>query len=365
MDPSIMEFSPAWRSSEYYFFPDDVRKYPDAWMYVVWSRRGPGKTYSFLRSMLEPGTRFAYMKRTMKDVALICANKYGVDISPFSPVNRDAGTSVRPQLIGDGIGGFYAEQTEDGKPEGLPVGYVLALNAIKEIKGMELSDVDFMCLDEFIPQPGERISRSEGELLLSIYMTMQRDRIKRGRQPLKLVMFSNADQIATPITAELDIMDRMADLTASGKTHLYDEDRGILLHHITDYEVPLKKEELTGVYKAMKDTSWGRKAFGGEFAGNDFSNVGRKVLKGFRCAAAFTYRNRTAYIYRKSGEIYITYTRGQTPNIFDLTHENDQKRFYYDYILDIRESLIENRVTCEAYSLYDLIVNYKKIFAIT
>ena len=314
---------------------------------------------------METDTRFAYMKRTMKDVALICANKYGVDVSPFSPVNRDAGTTVRPQLIGDGIGGFYTGSDDNGKPEGLPIGYVLALNAIKEIKGMELSDCDYMCLDEFIPQPGERIIRAEGELLLSIYMTLQRDRIKRGRQPLKLVLFSNADTIATPITADLDIMDRMADLTASGRTHWYDEDRQILLHHITDYEVPLKQEELTGIYKAMKDTSWGRKAFGGEFAGNDFSNVGRRILKGYRCATAFQYRNRTAYIYRKSGEIYVTYTRGQTPNTFDLSRENDQKRFYYDYIIDLRVDMMENRVTCEAYSLYDLIVNYKKIFAIS
>ena len=226
-----MNFFPDWRSEEYYFFPDDVRRWPDAWLYVVWSRRGPGKTYSFLRSMYENGIKFAYMKRTIKDVAMICSDKYGFDLSPFVPINRDAGTNIRPRLISDGIGAFYDTIGEDGKPVGAPTSYVLALNAIKEIKGMELSDVDFMCLDEFIPQPGEVVKRNEGELLLSIYMTIQRDRMKRGRDPLKLVLFSNADQISTPITNEIEIVDQMADLQATGKSHYYDEDRQILLHH--------------------------------------------------------------------------------------------------------------------------------------
>ena len=36
----------------YYHFYKDVIDYPDADIYVVWSRRGPGKTYSFLRYMV-------------------------------------------------------------------------------------------------------------------------------------------------------------------------------------------------------------------------------------------------------------------------------------------------------------------------
>ena len=36
----------------YYHFKKDVLVYPSAGMYVVWSRRGPGKTYSFLRYMI-------------------------------------------------------------------------------------------------------------------------------------------------------------------------------------------------------------------------------------------------------------------------------------------------------------------------
>ncbi|MBR3035707.1 MAG: phage DNA encapsidation protein [Lachnospiraceae bacterium] len=364
MDEKMMYF-PDWRSSEYYFFLDDVRRFPDAWCYVVWSRRGPGKTYSFLRSMYENGIKFAYMKRTIKDVAMICSDKYGMDLSPYVPVNRDTGSNIRPRLIADGIGAFYDQETEDGKPAGAPFSYVLALNAIKEIKGIGLSDVDYICMDEFIPQPGEVVKRDEGELLLSIYMTVQRDRMKRGRDPLKLVLFSNADQISTPITNELEIVDRMADLNASGRSHDYDEDRQILLHHITNDEIPLKDQELTGVFRAMSKTAWGRKAFFGDFAGNDFSAIGKMSIKGFRPMCAVLYRNKVIYMYRGNGYIYASWTRHNGQRFYDLSKESDQKRFYYEALADVREAHVDGRFRAESYSIYDLMMNFKKIYRIT
>ena len=36
-------FNPDWKSKKYYFFPEDIEKYPDAWCFVIWARRGPGK----------------------------------------------------------------------------------------------------------------------------------------------------------------------------------------------------------------------------------------------------------------------------------------------------------------------------------
>ena len=360
-----LNFFPAWRSPDYYFFLDDVRKYPDAWLYVVWSRRGPGKTYSFLRSMYENGVKFAYLKRTIKDVAMICSGgKYGIDLSPFSPVNRDAGCRVVPKLIADGIGGFY-DADEEGKPAGAPVAYILAMNAIKEIKGFDLSDIDFMCLDEFIPQAGEVVSRDEGEKLLSIYMTASRDRVLRGRQPLKLVLFSNADHISTAITNDLEIVDPMSMLYLTGCTHHYLEDRQIMLHRITDAEIPIRAEEMSGIFKAMSGTAWGRKAFYGEFASQDFSAVGKINLKGYRCLCRIKWKQRDIYLYVSGGSYYAAYTRQAAKQVYDLDKESAQRRLYYDHIIDVRQAHTEDRFRAESYSIYDLFTNYRKIFNIS
>lgn len=361
MDQKI-NMRPAWRRDDYYFFPDDVRRYPAAWCYVVWSRRGPGKTYSFLRFMYESRIKFAYMKRTLKDVEHICVNKNNLDLSPFVPINRDTGSNVKPVLLTDGIGGFYDEFDDEGKPVGSPVGYIFALNAIKDIKGMELSDVDYLCLDEFIPQLGERISQAEGEMLMSIYMTVGRDRVKRGRDKLKLVLFANAEEISTPVTTELSIIDDMVELQAAGRTHIYLDQRKIMLHHITTDEIPLRPEELDGIAEAMEGTAWWRKAFGGEFASNDFSNVGRVQLKGYRPVCRVIYREKPIYVYRSGAAWYLSSSRHDAKKTYDMHRENDQKAFYYDHVIDIREACVDNKATFQKYSYYDFIMKYKKYF---
>lgn len=350
-----------WKSKDYYYFPDDVERYPSAWCIIVWSRRGPGKTYSLLRSAYDMKIPLLYMKRTIKDVNTICTDKAGIDLSPYVPINRDAGTLIKPHLIDEGIGGFY-DSGEDGNVNGSPISYVCALNALKTIKGMELSFIEWMCLDEFIPLAGEVVKKDEGEQLLSIYMTVLRDRTKRGLDPTKLILFANAENISTPITRELGVIDAMAELQATGESYKYLSDRGILLHHITDQEFPIKESEKTGIYLAMRNTAWGRKAFGGDFSTNDFSNVCKKSIKGYRCIASYYYEEKTHYIYRKGKEYYVSDTVGKTENIYDLTLENEQKKFYYDYTYNLRESCINGNVKFQYYTDYDLIINYRKYF---
>ena len=354
-----------WRTNEkYYHFHDDLEKYPDAWCYVVWSRRGPGKTYSALRYAYEEGIPICYMKRTKDDVRTVCGVRGGIDLSPYVPINRDGHYNITSNLIYEGIGGFYDHYDEDGKIEGAPFSYIIALNALKTVKGFDLSICDWMLLDEFIPQVGEITRHKEGEMLLDMYMTISRDRLKRGRGDLKLILFANAENISTPVTYELDIVDKMIDLQASGQTHLYIEDRGILLHHITDEEIPILEEEKGGIYKAMKGTAWGAKAFGGEFSNNDFSNVAKVNLKNYIPIVAYRWRDAYTYVYKRDGYLYFTSAQNNVCDIYDLNKENDQKRFYYDWVLDLRNECIENRCKFKSYTMYDLLMNYKSFFKV-
>lgn len=361
---SEINFYPDWRSEDYYFFADDLRKYPDAWCYVVWSRRGPGKTYSSLRFAYENNIPIVYMKRTIEDVATICANDKGIDLSPYVPINRDGNYTIKPRLIRKGLGGFYSKMDKDGIAVGEPFSYIVALNAMKTVKGMDLSRADWVLLDEFIPQVGETIRHAEGQMILDMYMTIARDRVKRGREQLKLVLFANAENISTPITSELEIIDSMVDLSASGDSHLYLEERGILLHHITQKEIPLAPTEMNGIYKAMQGTAWGEKAFGGEFSANDFSNVGHERLKGFQPMCRFRYKRKDYCVWRKDEYVYVCGAKGTTGFFYDLDKENGQKMFYVDYVRMLKDDTANGFVTYSQYSLYDLIMNYRKIYKI-
>lgn len=354
-----------WRTNDkYYHLHDDLLKYPNAWCYVVWSRRGPGKTYSALRYAYEEHIPIVYMKRTKEDVETVCGVRGGIDLSPYVPINRDAHYNITSRIIYNGIGGFYDQYDEKGNVEGSPFSYIIALNAMKTVKGFDLSICDWILLDEFIPQIGEVVRHKEGEMLLDMYMTIARDRAKRGRDDLKLILFANAENISTPITYELEIVDDMIDLQASGETHKYIEERGILLHHITDKEIPIQEEEKGGIYRAMIDTAWGRKAFGGDFSNNDFSNVGKVNMKNYTPVVTWIYKGKYTYVYRKDEYLFFTTSRNDIAEVYNLDLENDQKRFYTEWVIDLRSECIENRCKFKNYTMYDILMNYKKFFKV-
>lgn len=353
-------------SDGYYHISEDIKDYPDAWLYVIWSLRGPGKTYSFLRYMIATETKFIYMKRTNDDIDLLCQRGYkgdqSYDPSPFKPINRDFNINIRPYKIREGLAGFY-EFNSDGEPDGPLLGYALSLNAVAKYKGFDFSECDYICFDEFIPMKGQVVKHNEGTMLLNFYMTVCRDRVKRGRDDLKLVLLANADDIAVPTITELEIMDNIAVMNNTGRYIEYIEDRGIFLRHINADMIDNEYKNM-GIYKAMSGTAWGDIAFTGTFANNDFSNVNRSNLKQYKCLIHLIYRRRDIYIYlnQNNGKWHFTSSKNNAVYFYDLDRENDQKRFYQEFGIDIRLACIENRVTFDKYSYYDMFINYKKYF---
>lgn len=349
----------------YYHIGKDFETYPDAVIFIVWSRRGPGKTYSALRYPYHK-FRTLYMKRTNEDVRTICeyAGDIDFDPSPWVPLNRDFGINVRPRLLKKGLGAFY-DSDPDGIPTGPVINYVASLNAVKKLKGMDLSEAEWIIFDEFIPQAGEVVKRAEGEMLLDLYETVNRDRRKRGRPGLKLMLFANAEEISTHITNALEVVDDMAEMQAEGLNILYLEDRGILLHHITEKDFPMQDIELHDMARVMKGTAWADKAYGGMFSNNDFSAVIKKPMKHLKCLYHIKYRrNNNAYIYlsNKDGTFYMCSKPGAFIQSYDLDRENQQKKFYFDHVLQLRDACINDRFFFEKYSMYDLIINYSKFY---
>lgn len=355
----------------YYHLRKDVEEFPDAVFIICWSFRGPGKTYSALRYVKEDEIPFIYLKRTADDVDLICAASMGkavdIDPSPFAPLNRDLGWNVYPVSLKKGIGGFY-NKNEEGKVEGLPIGQIFSLSKVKSIKGMDLSENDIIILDEFIPQSHEIVRKKEGEALLDFCLTVARDRISRGRKPLKVILFANSEQIACPITRTLEIVDDMAEMNNTGESYRYLEDRKILLHHILPEEAPKVSEgqKKDGFYAAMAGTKWAKKAYDGLFTNNDFSNVCTMSMKNLIPYIHLHYDGKDYYIYvrDRDGLYYVTYSKARCPKEYNLDKENDQKLFWVEDCQELRVDCMEGRMRFQKYSMYDLIINYREIFKI-
>lgn len=361
------------KTFKYYDIREDFERYPEAWCMLIWSKRGPGKTYSTLRYMIEEKKRFVFMKRTIEDVNLMCArmeacdNPDDNDLSPFSPLNRDFGWDIYPFIISNkGLAAFYHGQLDDeGKlqPVGELLGWIVACSAVTKFKGFSMDSADYLIFDEFIPKPWERISKREGDSVLDMYETISRDRIKRGRPELKLVCLANATSLNNPMFNTLDVVDIAAEMDITEREYTYTED-GTLLHFIQgDFDVSNDTKK-TGIQKRMEGTPWGVMAYGGHFGYNDFSSIGRTSLKGYKPVCSCSYKKDTFYIYMKDGQYYMTHSRHNHDKIYNLNRENDQKLFYYEYVIELRDTCIEGHMLFETFTMYDLIVNYRKYFSI-
>lgn len=352
------------KKSYYYSIDDDIALYPDAWCIIVVGGRNTGKTYGALKSCWENKRKFAFMKRLIDDIDLLCSGKFGADLSPFKSVNRDLDINVKAKKLSKGLGAF-TECDEDDEPADAPIGYLLALAAVQKFKGFDLSDCEWEIFDEMMPQLGERVNKREGEILLDSYKTISRDREHRGLKPLKLIMFSNATNVSTPVTDTLEVTDDLVEMDLLGEEYRYIEDRGILLHMLEPSPEFKSKEEESHIYKAMKGTAWGDMALENSFGYNDFTSVGRISLKGFKPYIEIEYKRHFFYVYVKDGLYYMTNSRTQHAIFsFNLNKENDQKKFYSDVGIDLRNECIDGNMIFEKYSMYDLIVNYKKKFDI-
>ena len=260
-------------SNHYYNFAEDIDKYPDCWCYLIFSGRNTGKTYSALKTMYDRHYNFGFVKRTNDDVDILCRNDSNprFNLSPWKAIERDnSHIRVKAKKLMKGIGVFYTE-ADNGTdvPEEIPIGYVYSLNAIGDIKGFN-QEADYLIFDEFIPKPWERTNRNEGDQLLDLYKTLDRDRIHRGLQPTKLVCLANSTEINNPVFSTLEVVDLIASLDTQPEYVIVD--RGIMIRKIGNSAFKAI-EETHPMLEALKNTRWGKMAVDGSFSYNDFSLV--------------------------------------------------------------------------------------------
>lgn len=357
-------------NSYYYDIKEDLKKYPECWAYFVWSGRNTGKTYSALRYMLETGKKFVFLKRTVEDVSFLLAgsgkvgtklSQYGADVSPFVAINRDFNTNVRAFGIYKGyLGGFW-KCNEKNEPQGEPIGYILSLNAIAKVKGFDLSDCDFVIFDEFIPSPWERVDKQEGKQLLDLYMTISRDREHRGREPLKLLCLANPTEVNCPVFQELEIADDAVKMTTHGEE--YKIVRGMCLHEIKMCDAFIEKENGMIAVKAMENTAWHDLTVGEGFAYNDFGMISPQALKGYRCLCEIRYRRNRWFLYQKDSIYYVCKSPGRyNEGVYDLNTDKDARRFYREMQIDLKHEYIDGNVKFQNYTMFDVLINFKKFF---
>lgn len=292
----------------------------------IWGGRGTGKTFGFLQDVryTDP-RRFLLLRRTQKQIDLLRKPAF----NPFKPVDALAGAWTVCKKDGD-MGIFYAGKENEDSVEavGSPLGYAVALSTIHNVRGIDLSDVEIIIYDEYIPEPHERPIKDEYLAFLNALETIGRNRELQGRPPVQFIGLSNANTLGNPYFLGMGVIRTVDRMLQTGKQIWSDPDRGLMLVNITGSPISQAKEQ-TSLYKLAGRGEFADMSLGNEFSQDFCSRQGTIPLPELR--PLVTVGELTLYRHKREREIiYCCDHRSGSPPAY-LADETSLRRFRRDW----------------------------------
>ena len=316
--------------------------------------RGTGKTYGALEDVryINP-RRFLLLRRTQQQIDLVRKPAF----NPFKAVDRDKGRYTAVQTEGK-IALFYNGELAEGivEPVGPVLGYGAALSTIHNVRGVDLSDVDIIIYDEFIPEPHERPIKEEYTALLNALETIGRNRELQGRPPLQLLALSNSNQLGNPYFLGLGVIRAVDKMIRTGREVWEDPSRGLMIGLLRESPISAKKAN-TALYRLAGRSSFADMSLGNEFVGDQCSRQGSAPIKELRPIAAIG--ELCIYEHKFTRELYCTDHRSGSPPYYppdDVNLKRARRDFWYLYSAYMDGSMYFQDVLCE--------ILFKKYFTV-
>ena len=232
---------------------------------VALGGRGIGKTFGALSVFAEGAAdagKLVYMRRTQ---AQIDACKLP-ELNPFKSVNYVCGTNILLTAMGKYTAGIYNGKEVDGvlRPDGEPRGIGIALSVFSNIRGVDGLGYETVIYDEFIKESHERPIKNEGDAFLNCYETLNRNREIQGRKPLKMILLSNTNDLASPVLASMGLIEVIERMQRRGKERSTAAGGAVSIYLYQDSPISAAKKS-TALYKLTNA--------GGDFAAMALDNA--------------------------------------------------------------------------------------------
>ena len=251
---------------------DDVMDNPATFCICV-GGRGIGKTFGVLKSILDRGLKFIYLRRTQSQIDTIKLK----ELNPFKAVNDIAGYDIVSGPLGKYMGGFW-HSDEEGKAVGDVVGIAVALSTVSNIRGMSTEDFDIVVFDEFIPEHHERPIRAEETAFLNCMETFNRNREFQDKPPLKVVLLSNSNDLDSPILQAIGALRPLDEMIRKRQAYRTIADGAVAIYRYLDSPITAKKKG-TVLYRVSNNEDFSDMALENEFSKANYENVGREDMK--------------------------------------------------------------------------------------
>lgn len=329
----------------YIDFEKVMEQDPSDYIFMI-GARAIGKTFGALKYALDHQIKFIFMRRTQTQVDLIKSD----DLSPFRALEQLGNqymTTVRN--INKNITGVYRmifdPEAQDYVPESLPIGYVMALSTVSNIRGFDASDVDLLIYDEFIGEKHEKPIRSEGTAFMNAIETIARNRELQGRKPMKVVCLANSTDLANPIFIELKMITICEKMIKAREELKTIRDRDMSIYILNRSPISLKKAQ-TSLYRLSgTESEFSQMSLENQFNKEYFGQVKSCNLKEYR--PLVTVGEISIYKHKSQRRWYVSDHTSGSPEKYDSS-DIELKRFQNDYYY-LKLAYLNRHVFFESY----------------
>lgn len=228
--------------------------------------RGIGKTFGILRSIIDSGEEFIYMRRTQEQIDAIKIP----ELSPFKDINIAYGYNIVVDAIGKKVAGFY-NSNDEGKATGATLGLAVALSTFSTIRGIS-SQAKYLIFDEFIPERHERPIKEEGTAFLNAIETINRNRELQDKPPIKVLLLSNSNDLTSPILTALGCTNTLDNMIRKRKFYTSMYDGALAIYRYIDSPISDKKRS-TVLYRIAHNEDFSNMALANEFSAANYEHV--------------------------------------------------------------------------------------------
>ena len=329
----------------------DIRKCKsDMPIKIIIGPRGCGKTYSVLDYMQEQSTeksKFIYMRRDGTEIDS-CSSEYG---NPYKKLNSDKGYNIHPFQISK-FNGFGIARDDDMNV----IGYGVALSTFASMRSQDFSDVDRIFFEEFIPEKHKRKIKGEGQALLNLYETVNRNRELDGEAPVEMIMCANGIDLANPILLELGATSLIGKMLMNGQRRLTVPEKSLYIEIIPRTAVSDLKED-TVLYR-LASKEFAIDALDTKFRGADLDFVKKNVnLRSYK--TEFSWANYVAF----SNKEHIFIASSNVPCKLELK-ERELPRLQIMFAAKYRIMRAMGKIFFDDYAtlaLFDNILGYETV----
>lgn len=244
--------------------------------------------------------------------------------NPFKKYNADKDTDM--EVLSAGDFSYLIDKLEDGAVNQL--GYACALSTFHNLRGVDMSDVDCIWLEEFIQDVP--LMYDQFVAFCRMYETINRNRELLGQKPVQVIFTANSQVLNNDILAGFGLIPIIEKMDRIGQIFYQKGDILICRDDMADL---MAEKSQTMLYRNIKGSAVFDEAISNEFANDSFFNVKNRPLKEYKIACKID--DIFIYEHKNDGSFYACRTRGEC---VEYTSKDTYTLFMREYGFYLRDA---------------------------